>query len=250
MLYAEPGHSTTSFTQEACRAVFPEVVRAAREAAAAMLARRRACGGSEAGVRDRTALRQAMPAWGRSAPHVLAVVRARGRVRRPMTVSRAGGAAGTCGQDPCAGRKGRAGDRGAAGRSGGREVLCELGPSWRANHEPMMGCPPGPVALVYPSDLGFCCAPGRIRTCDRRIRSPVLYPLSYGCPIQLCRGATGDDARAACRVAGVRGGAWPVVLRSGAGPVSRPAVDLGATSYGIRAMSPMVGQKYNNYGHS
>jgi hypothetical protein len=23
------------------------------------------------------------------------------------------------------------------------------------------------------------CAPGRIRTCDRRIRSPLLYPLSY-----------------------------------------------------------------------
>jgi hypothetical protein len=25
----------------------------------------------------------------------------------------------------------------------------------------------------------LCCAPGRIRTCDLRIRSPLLYPLSY-----------------------------------------------------------------------
>ena len=36
-----------------------------------------------------------------------------------------------------------------------------------------------------PSDLGFYGAPGRIRTCGRRIRSPVLYPLSYGCSVQL-----------------------------------------------------------------
>ena len=29
------------------------------------------------------------------------------------------------------------------------------------------------------SDLVFCCAPGRIRTCDTRFRRAVLYPLSY-----------------------------------------------------------------------
>lgn len=28
--------------------------------------------------------------------------------------------------------------------------------------------------------MGFACAPGRIRTCDVRIRSPPLCPLSYG----------------------------------------------------------------------
>ncbi len=33
------------------------------------------------------------------------------------------------------------------------------------------------VGQVVASGVG---APGRIRTCDRRIRSPVLYPLSYG----------------------------------------------------------------------
>ena len=44
---------------------------------------------------------------------------------------------------------------------------------------------PLPRSSSAPSDLGFCGAPGRIRTCGRRIRSPVLYPLSYGCSIQL-----------------------------------------------------------------
>ena len=29
------------------------------------------------------------------------------------------------------------------------------------------------------SDLLFCSAPGRIRTCDARFRKPTLYPLSY-----------------------------------------------------------------------
>jgi hypothetical protein len=32
------------------------------------------------------------------------------------------------------------------------------------------------MALIW----GFAGAPGRIRTSDQRIRSPVLYPLSYG----------------------------------------------------------------------
>jgi hypothetical protein len=27
--------------------------------------------------------------------------------------------------------------------------------------------------------LAFCCAPGRIRTCDTHFRRVVLYPLSY-----------------------------------------------------------------------
>jgi hypothetical protein len=30
-----------------------------------------------------------------------------------------------------------------------------------------------------PAELGFCCAPGRIRTCDTRFRKPLLSPLSY-----------------------------------------------------------------------
>jgi hypothetical protein len=36
------------------------------------------------------------------------------------------------------------------------------------------------LAGIRLSDAGFRCAPGRIRTCDRRIRSPLLCPLSYG----------------------------------------------------------------------
>ena len=44
-----------------------------------------------------------------------------------------------------------------------------------------------------PFDLGFCGAPGRIRTCGHRIRSPVLYPLSYGCLIQLSPAVAGRD---------------------------------------------------------
>ena len=40
---------------------------------------------------------------------------------------------------------------------------------------------------------GTRCAPGRIRTCDQRIRNPLLYPLSYG------RKAKGDQ-RCVCRV--------------------------------------------------
>ena len=32
-------------------------------------------------------------------------------------------------------------------------------------------------------------APGRARTCNRQIRSLVLYPLSYGCPVQMGSGA-------------------------------------------------------------
>jgi hypothetical protein len=33
---------------------------------------------------------------------------------------------------------------------------------------------------LYAICRDFRCAPGRIRTCDRRIRSPLLCPLSYG----------------------------------------------------------------------
>src|SRR5215211_123384 len=38
-----------------------------------------------------------------------------------------------------------------------------------------------PTSYFYPAhSLFFYSAPGRIRTCDRRIRSPLLCPLSYG----------------------------------------------------------------------
>src|SRR5215208_7558272 len=38
-----------------------------------------------------------------------------------------------------------------------------------------------PTSYFYPAhSLFFHSAPGRIRTCDRRIRSPLLCPLSYG----------------------------------------------------------------------
>ena len=42
-----------------------------------------------------------------------------------------------------------------------------------------------PQRLCWGSTLYVICranssAPGRIRTCDRRIRSPLLCPLSYG----------------------------------------------------------------------
>jgi len=55
-------------------------------------------------------------------------------------------------------------------------------------------CAESTAALLLPKGLGvlinistfmvfsrtFTSAPGRIRTCDRRIRSPLLCPLSYG----------------------------------------------------------------------
>ncbi len=45
--------------------------------------------------------------------------------------------------------------------------------TWR-----MSGPDPGPAPRLFdsqtPSELGFCGAPGRIRTCDHRMRSPVL----------------------------------------------------------------------------
>ncbi len=39
------------------------------------------------------------------------------------------------------------------------------------------------------------CAPGRDRTCDRRIRSPLLYPLSYGRPVVKPNGARPRSCR-------------------------------------------------------
>ncbi len=69
---------------------------------------------------------------------------------------------------------------------------CTAEHTWR-----MSGPEPDPAPRLFdsrtPSDLGFCGAPGRIRTCDHRIRSPVLYPLSYGCSIQLSPAMAGRD---------------------------------------------------------
>jgi hypothetical protein len=63
----------------------------------------------------------------------------------------------------------------------GRAILASHAPSLERGDEKRLGMeidkqkPPQP----------WCCAdffgvPGRIRTCDAGIRSPALYPLSYG----------------------------------------------------------------------
>ena len=44
----------------------------------------------------------------------------------------------------------------------------------RSTHGPQTPRGPLPRSSCTPSDLGFCGAPGRIRTCDRRIRSSMV----------------------------------------------------------------------------
>ena len=44
----------------------------------------------------------------------------------------------------------------------------------RSTHRPKTQRGPLPRSSLTPSDLGFCGAPGRIRTCDRRIRSSMV----------------------------------------------------------------------------
>jgi hypothetical protein len=46
--------------------------------------------------------------------------------------------------------------------------------------EPWPAATPSAHLLSSCKSLVFMSAPGRIRTCDRRIRSPLLCPLSYG----------------------------------------------------------------------
>ncbi len=71
------------------------------------------------------------------------------------------------------------------------------GPCTGEHTRSISGPDPDPAPRLFdsrtPYDLGFCGAPGRIRTCGHRIRSPVLYPLSYGCLIQLSPAVAGCD---------------------------------------------------------
>ena len=69
--------------------------------------------------------------------------------------------------------------------AGAAVTVLRLGSTYGARRVSNKVSGPLPRSSRTPSDLGFCGAPGRIRTCDRRIRSPMLYPLSYGCLIQL-----------------------------------------------------------------
>lgn len=92
----------------------------------------------------------------------------------------------------------------------------------------------GTRSTVQPADLLKYCAPGRIRTCGRRIRSPMLFPLSYRCLVQLWCGSAVRNDIVTCVLArcvawrvtallwltGAAGGRWGLGQRAGLGAVT------------------------------